>query len=104
MKTCADCKIKKHCRAWMLIAKERAEQDIKHPDTDHTDQIWLSILVEEVGELAQEINEVHFNNKPSVDLLNELIQVAAVAKRWLECRLKKDKYLCKFFTEDTKQP
>lgn len=44
----------------------------------------LSILLEEVGEVAKEVNELH---EPGAQqrLREELVQVAAVAVAWLEC-------------------
>lgn len=47
---------------------------------------WFAILAEEVGELAKEVNEVHFRAKDPAELERELIQVAAVAVSWLEAR------------------
>ena len=66
---------------WNNILAERDRQDEKwgkmprnvpHPE-------WLSILVEEVGEAA-EANNRH----DGAELLNELIQGAAVIVSWLE--------------------
>ena len=95
--TCADCEFKWVCKAWMLIAKERGEQDVKWDEQNHSDEWWLTILMEEVGELSKEILEVKFDKKRSVNLINELIQVNAVALAWLECKIRNDIYLCKFF-------
>lgn len=51
-----------------------------------TDTEWLAVLVEEVGEAARELNETGLAGQPrDLELLRaEVIQVAAVALRWLE--------------------
>lgn len=68
------------------IARERHRQDLKWGEQNHTDERWLTILVEEVGELAKEIYE---GNK--ADLTDELVQVAAVAIVWLEAIQRRDR-------------
>jgi NTP pyrophosphatase (non-canonical NTP hydrolase) len=60
-----------------LIDAERLRQDARHPE-------WyegkaLAVLVEEVGEVAKALNEMD-----KVELIRELVQVAAVSVRWLE--------------------
>ncbi len=43
---------------------------------------WLSILTEEVGEVARLLNEVRLGNHPGGDgLVTELVQVAAMAAK-----------------------
>lgn len=42
------------------------------------------ILAEEVGEVMQEINEVHFRHRSTINLETELIQVMAVCMSYLE--------------------
>lgn len=74
-----------------LINQERARQDILHPrwlGDDH----GLSVLVEEVGEVAKGLYEAK-NAKDDEsesfwisNLESELIQVGAVIFRWLENR------------------
>jgi NTP pyrophosphatase (non-canonical NTP hydrolase) len=62
------------------IAEERERQDSKHPlphGFKYVDR--LAILVEEVGEVGKAIFE---DNR--LELRDELIQVAAVAVRWIE--------------------
>lgn len=59
------------------IAEERQFQNIKHPLFPKEDR--LAILIEEVGEVGKAINE-----HDRIELRKELIQVAAVAVRWLE--------------------
>ena len=64
------------------IRRERKRQDEKWgADRSLSDETWLRILVEEVGEAAKllEPGEDHFDELPS-----ELRQVAAVAVAWLE--------------------
>jgi len=62
-----------------LIFFERKRQNKLHPNFGKTDSEKLMILVEEVGEVAKAIQEGDVDN-----LKEELVQVAAVAQRWLE--------------------
>ncbi|KKL59048.1 hypothetical protein LCGC14_2219180, partial [marine sediment metagenome] len=67
---------------WSRILLERARQDTKF-GAQHklSPKDWLTILVEEVGEVAEAILEHDIDNY-SV----ELVQVAAVCVAALECR------------------
>lgn len=60
-----------------LIDAERLRQDARHPEWD--EEKALAVLVEEVGEVAKALNEMD-----KVELIRELVQVAAVCVRWLE--------------------
>ena len=62
------------------VMEERKRQDELWGEQNHDDGIWLAILVEEVGEVANDINE----QSSSKELREELIQVAAVAVSWVE--------------------
>ncbi len=70
--------LKNEQKVFELIVAERQHQDEKWPITDHPPEKWLTILVEEVGEVAKAILE----NDPALVL--ELVQTAAVCVRWLE--------------------
>jgi len=59
------------------ILAERKAQDAKWGYVQHDGPKWLSILMEEVGEMCQDINQGN-------DYKEELIQVTAVAMSWLE--------------------
>lgn len=59
-----------------LIELERERQDRIHPRFDNP----LAVLVEEVGEVAKEMQEGHNRLR----MIEELVQVAAVACRWIE--------------------
>ena len=61
------------------ISAERNFQDKKHPDFQPDNAHRLAVLTEEVGEVAKGIQEKDITN-----LRYELIQVAAVAVRWIE--------------------
>ncbi len=50
---------------------------------EQADGLWLSVLTEEVGEVAREICE-GWGTANIIRLRSELIQVAAVAISWLE--------------------
>jgi NTP pyrophosphatase (non-canonical NTP hydrolase) len=63
------------------VAEERIRQDVKFGLQRHSMGKWLQILVEEVGEVAQAMQqgEVQSKDTDADDLFAELIQVAAVA-------------------------
>lgn len=64
-----------------LINKERDKQDAKWGALPRnlSDMVWLTVLVEEVGECAEAILKRDWDN-----LKLEIIQVATVAIAWLE--------------------
>ena len=65
---------------WIVIIKaERERQDAKWGEQNHGDFKWLSILVEEVGEVAKAILEDN-----SAEGVKELSHVAAVSVAWME--------------------
>ena len=65
------------------VYRERLRQDAKWGrDLDHDDPYWLTILTEEVGELAEAIIE-----KDKKGIHDEAIQVAAVIFKFLELRV-----------------
>lgn len=68
------------------IRAERGRQDATWGTGDHTLPEWLTILTEEVGELAAAILCKRFGNDDHTELdwQKECIQVAAVAVRILE--------------------
>jgi hypothetical protein len=76
---------------WAEVAAERARAHAKHGDGSmealHPEHpLRLSILMEEVGEVAREFNDAALGNRP-VDhgaLRAELIQVAAMAGAWAD--------------------
>ena len=75
-----------------LIVAERARQDCKWGTdfTGRTDERWLAILMEEVGEVAQAFLQAPGGLEPSGagdrHIEEELAQVAAVVVSWLEYR------------------
>lgn len=69
------------------VINERASQDQKWGDqAHHPDTVWLAILIEEVGELAQVVLHSKFGGHHGTwgNALEEATQVAAVAMAWLE--------------------
>lgn len=76
-----------------LIHEERLHQDKRHgPEQQHDDLEWLTLLMQQVGALAKTINEQHFtgcDNEPHKRqrILEELVNVTATAKAWLEMRV-----------------
>jgi NTP pyrophosphatase (non-canonical NTP hydrolase) len=66
------------------VIAERGRQDTKWGDqSGHADELWLTILSEEVGEAAKEVLDARFDNTWA-DLRKELVQVAAVVVAWIE--------------------
>ena len=64
-----------------LIQIERNAQDEKWGNQNHSDEKWLVILLEELGEVSQAVLE----NDDSA-LLEETVQVAAVLENWVTSR------------------
>ena len=60
-----------------MLAAERERQEEKWGYQQHDDGVWMLILTEEVGEAGKAALE-------DGDLVNELVQVAAVAQAWAE--------------------
>jgi NTP pyrophosphatase (non-canonical NTP hydrolase) len=79
-----------------LIINERKRQDGKWGDQPGNHPFeWMSILMEEVGELAEAVNETYFKSEHtkhecggSEAILKETIQVAAVATAIAEAEIK----------------
>lgn len=62
------------------VLSERERQDDRWGDqTDNTDLEWMSILTEEIGEVAKDVNEQRLGG-----MFEELIQCAAVLFAWSE--------------------
>lgn len=68
------------------VARERQRQDEKWGPQNHHPAWWMSILMEEVGEAAQEVLGIQFGDaaKAHGDLRKELLHVAAVAVSAIE--------------------
>ena len=64
-----------------LIQMERNAQDEKWGEQRHTDEKWLTILLEEIGEAAKAVLEEN-----DEALLVEVVQVAAVLENWVTSR------------------
>ena len=64
-----------------LIQIERDAQDEKWGEQNHSDEKWLAIALEELGEVA----EATLENDDEA-LLNEIVQVAAVLENWVTSR------------------
>lgn len=75
---------------WDEVRAERLRAYLKHGDTSMeelavTDLTRLTVLMEEVGEVAREFNEWrHTGTLNRADLRKELIQVAAMAGAWAD--------------------
>lgn len=64
-----------------LIQIEREAQDEKWGEQRHSDEKWLAIAVEEFGEIAKAILEGN-----EEELLEEIVQLAAVLQNWVTSR------------------
>ena len=64
-----------------LIQIERNAQDEKWGEQNHTDEKWLAILLEELGEAAKAVLE-----GDEVGLFQEVTQVGAVLQAWVTSR------------------
>jgi NTP pyrophosphatase (non-canonical NTP hydrolase) len=73
--------IDKRFKIFERISIERERQDNLH---EFPPEIRLAVLTEEVGEIAKELQERHYEGKDKFHLNIELIQTAAVCVRWLE--------------------
>jgi NTP pyrophosphatase (non-canonical NTP hydrolase) len=72
--------INKRMQIFERISIERERQDELHEFPHH---IRLAVLMEEVGEVAKELQEEE-QYKNVINLYIELIQTAAVCVRWIE--------------------
>lgn len=72
------------------VVKERLRQNVMYGEQNLDNGQFLAVLMEEVGEVAQALQEGSREHKPTdaSDLYEELIQVAAVAQKWAEKVLK----------------
>lgn len=64
------------------VELERARQDNKWGEQNHSPLVWLPILLEEVGEVSEALNEWSFGKdqeEARKQYRTELIEVAAVA-------------------------
>jgi NTP pyrophosphatase (non-canonical NTP hydrolase) len=63
------------------VACERARQNAKWGERSYSPECWLAVLMEEVGEAAQEVLGLRLGEaaKAHGDLRKELLHVAAVA-------------------------
>ena len=62
------------------VIGERARQFIKWRSQTHTTSEWVSILGEEFGEVCKACCEMWIAGEPIAAVLDELVQVAAVAE------------------------
>lgn len=67
------------------VLAERQRQDAKWGQQDNDPFIYLAVLVEEVGELAQSILHCRFGGHAAASLRTEAIHTAAVALALVEC-------------------
>jgi hypothetical protein len=72
-------------RAIMETLGERCQQQRQWGQQEHEPEMWLAILMEEVGELSQCVLHKNFGGDREAFLREELTQVAAVAQAMLEC-------------------
>lgn len=73
------------------IAEENHRQVEKWGIQEHSYPEWMTILTEEVGELAQAVNVQHFMGNNRKPIFKEAIQVATLALKIAEGSLYDDK-------------
>lgn len=66
------------------VVKERMSQEAKWGQQNHDGPLYLTILTEEVGEVAKAILDHRYKNDDPIEIRKELIQVAAVAIAMVE--------------------
>lgn len=76
------------------VLNERANQDKKWGEQNHSPLEWLPILAEEFGEVSRAVCECYFGNYEFDNYREELIQIAAVAIAMVESldRNRKDRW------------
>lgn len=73
-------KEQEHDRITQLVQEERERIRANHGTQDMHPAFYLAILSEEVGEVAQAVNDWHWEGGGTLEqIAEELIQVAAVA-------------------------
>lgn len=71
-------------QAVQAVRDERVRQEARWGEQNHEMEVWLSILTEEVGELARAMNERRFTAAGDAAIRIEAVQVAAVAVQIVE--------------------
>jgi hypothetical protein len=77
-------------KAKKLILDERERQNEKWGEQNHSPQDWMMIFLEEIGEFARAEMENRYRGADPKLIMEELIQVAAVAFQMVECGLRND--------------
>ena len=72
-------------RAVQDILQERDFQDAKWGEQNHDPFLYLTVLTEEVGELAKSALQARFGGPEGTKMRDEAIQVSAVAMAIVEC-------------------
>ena len=67
------------------VLAERQRQDAKWGEQNHDPFTFLTVLIEEVGELAQAALHCRFGGPAASGLRDEAVQTAAVALAIVEC-------------------
>lgn len=75
-------------RAIQDILQERARQERKWGEQNNDPFVYLTVLSEEVGELAQAALHTRFGGDKADGLYTEAIHTAAVAMAIVECLLR----------------
>ena len=74
-----------------MVARERVRQDTKFGEQNHMNEVWLTILMEEIGEISKEVLNINIVNSEFIDthienLDTEMIQAIAVLIAWYQSR------------------
>lgn len=67
------------------LLMERVKQDSKWGIQKHSPETWMTILMEEIGEISKEVVELKFGHKfDSSNYRNEMIQACALLIAMIE--------------------
>ena len=67
------------------VRTERERQDEKWGEQNHDPFVYLTVLMEEVGEAAKDALQTRYGGSDLTKLRTELVQCAAVAVAAIEC-------------------
>jgi NTP pyrophosphatase (non-canonical NTP hydrolase) len=67
------------------VIEERLRQDDQWGEQNHDPSMYLTILTEEIGEIARAVFEARFDGAPISRIREEVVQAAAVAVAMVEC-------------------
>ena len=73
-------------KAFQDMSDECNQQDFKWGDNPHYNHVWLSILLKQIGQIADSINLHDYS-----ELERQLVHAAAVLTQWISDSEREDK-------------